>query len=138
MTDRAKTVLQVILLAAVVSSIIHYTDNTIRFDQYPQDEPALITRPMIPLSWLAFTAFAAWGYVLYRRERWEAAAACLAVYSVSGLISPLHYTAAPLGEFDAFQHLLILTDALTGVATVGFAAWLVMGRRAARAVVGSG
>ena len=138
MIDRAKPVLQVFLLAAVVSSIFHYADNTIRFDQYPQDEPALITRPMVPLSWLAFTAFAVWGYVLCRRERWEAAAACLAVYSVSGLISPLHYTSAPLGEFDAFQHVFILTDALTGVATLAFAGWLVMERRAARAVVGSG
>jgi hypothetical protein len=138
MTERANTVLQVILVAAVVSSVIHYTDNTIRFDQYPQNEPALITRPMIPVSWLAFTAFAIWGYVLYRRERWEAAAACLAVYSVSGLISPLHYTAAPLGEFDAFQHLLIVTDALTGVATVAFAGWLLMEGRGARAAVGSG
>ena len=138
MTPRAKTVLQVILVAAVVSSIVHYTDNTIRFDQYPQDDPKLITRAMIPLSWAAFVAFGAFGYVFFRRERWEAAAASLAVFSISGLISPLHYTSAPMSEFDGLQNTFIWTDFLTCVAVIAFAVWLGLTTRAARAVAGSG
>jgi hypothetical protein len=128
-TGRPAFVLRVILLVAVVSSIFHYTDNYIRFDEYPQDEPELVTRPMVPLSWLALSAFAVLGYTLYRRGRWAPAAACLAVYSISGLISPLHYASGALSEFDTFQHLFILTDGIAGLAVLGFAAWLVLARQ---------
>jgi hypothetical protein len=120
-SDRRTLWLQIILLAAVLSSIVHYTDNTIRFDSYPQDDPELVSRPMIPVSWVLFTAFGALGYVLFRRNRWWAAAACLAVYSISGLISPLHYLYGSLSEFDVAQHVFILTDGIAGLAVLGFA-----------------
>jgi hypothetical protein len=84
---------------------------------------------MVPLSWLALSAFAVLGYTLYRRGRWAPAAACLAVYSISGLISPLHYASGALSEFDTFQHLFILTDGIAGLAVLGFAAWLVLARQ---------
>jgi hypothetical protein len=137
-TPRAKTVLQVILVTALASSIVHYTDNTIRFDRYPQDDPKLITRAMIPLSWALFVAFGVYGYALFRRGRYEAAAACLAVFSVSGLISPLHYTSAPVSDFDGLQNTFIWTDFVTCVAVVAFAVWLALRPGVARAVAGSG
>lgn len=122
--DRATVTLRVLLAATVVSSIVHYTDNYIRFDRYPQDEPELVSRPLIWSAWLVFTAFAVAGYVLYRRGQWRRAAVCLAVYSVSGLVSPLHYLSGALSEFDALQHVFILTDGLCGAAVLGFALWL--------------
>ena len=122
--DRSTVTLRVILAATVVSSIVHYTDNYIRFDQYPQDEPELVTKPLIWQSWIVFTAFAVAGYVLYRHGQWRRAAGCLAIYSVSGLVSPLHYLSGALSEFDALQHVFILTDGLCGAAVLGFAIWL--------------
>lgn len=126
----AKRTLQVFLVFAVLSSIVHYTDNTIRYDQYPQDEPKLITRPMVPLSWVVFTVFAYLGYRWFLEGRTTRAAAALALYSVSGLISPLHYTSGALSEFDGLQHAFIVTDGVAGLLVLAFAFWL-LGQREA-------
>jgi hypothetical protein len=71
--DRSITWLRVILPATVLSSVVHYTDNDVRFDRYPQDEPALVTKALIWQSWIVFTAFGVAGYVLYRRAQWRRA-----------------------------------------------------------------
>jgi hypothetical protein len=123
-SDRRTLLLQVILLAAVLSSIGHYTDNTVRFDQYPQSDPELVSQPMIPLSWVLFTVVGAFGYVLFRRDRLVPAAACLAVYSISGLVGPVHYLYGSLSEFDALQHVFIATDGIAGLAVLAYAVWL--------------
>lgn len=121
---RPLRVLQVLFGAAVVSSVFHYTDNWVRFDQYPQDEPELVTQAMVPISWVVFTVVGVWGYVQFRNGRWRPAAAALALYSISGLISPIHYTAdAPLSAYDVFQHTFIITDGIAGAAVLAFAVW---------------
>jgi len=121
---RPLRVLQVVLGPAIVSSVFHYADNWVRYDQYPQDEPKLITQPMVPISWVLFTIVGVWGYIQFRNGRWRPAAAALAVYSISGLISPVHYTAdAPLSAYDGFQHAFIITDGLAGLAVLAFAVW---------------
>lgn len=125
---RATRTLQAFLVFAVLSSVVHYADNTIRFDQYPQDEPKLITRPLVPVSWALFTVFAYLGYRWYREGRYTRAAAALAFYSISGLISPLHYTSGALDEFDGLQHAFIATDGIAGLLVAVFAFWL-LGQR---------
>jgi hypothetical protein len=127
--DRPTVVLRVILVATFVSSAFHYTDNYLRFDEYPPGDDGFVTEPLIWQSWLVFTAVGLIGYVLYRRERWLPAAACLAFYSVSGLISPLHYTEGTWSDFDTFQHTFIVTDFICGLAVLGFAVWLVVRAR---------
>jgi hypothetical protein len=123
---RASTTLRVLLIALFISSIGHYTDNYIRFDRYPPADEGFVTRPLIWQSWLLFTAVGAAGYLLFRRGRALQAAGCLAVYSISGLISPLHYTEGALDRFDALQHTFILTDFVVAAAVLGFAVWLVL------------
>ena len=123
-TDRATRVLQGFLVFAVLSSIVHYTDNFIRYDQYPQDDPKLVAQPTIPISWVVFTVFAYLGYRWFKEGRDRRAAAALAFYSVSGLISPLHYTSGALSEFDALQHTFIATDGVAGLLVLGYAFWL--------------
>ena len=120
----AKRTLVVFLWFAVLSSVVHYTDNFIRYDQYPQDDPKLVARPTIPISWVVFTVFAWLGYRWFIEGRWRRAAGALAFYSISGLISPLHYTSGSLDEFDGLQHLLIVTDGIAGLLVIGFAFWL--------------
>jgi hypothetical protein len=114
-----------VLLTTFLLSIVHYVDNTLRFDDYSPD-PGLITRPLIPISWVVFTAFGIWGYLQYRKGEDAKAAIGLAVYSASGLIGPLHYTAVSPSDFDWFQNLFVLLDTLAGLAVFGIACWLAL------------
>lgn len=116
-------VLQIVLGAAIASSVVHYTDNFFRFDQYPQDEPELVSQPLIPIAWVVFVAAGAYGYSLYKRGRLRAAAGWLAFFTISGLISPLHYASAPMSDFDGFQNTFIWTDFATCLAVLAFAVW---------------
>lgn len=121
---RPTTVLRVVLAALFVSSVVHYTDNTIRYDAYAQDYSGPITRPVVAVGWVLFTLLGVMGYVAYRRGRWAPAAWLIAAYSVSGLISPLHYTTVSPSSYDVLQHTFIVTDLLAGLAALGFAFWL--------------
>ncbi len=107
-----------VLVAAVLVSIVHYADNTVRFAAYEQGKPTIVTQASIPVSWVLFTAAAVAGYVLLRRGVRTAAAALLAVYSASGLVGLLHYTVAPPAAFDWFQNTFIVADVLLGVAVL--------------------
>lgn len=121
---RATNVLRLILAAVFASSVIHYTDNYVRFDTYAQGNPGIVTKPLVAISWFLFTGLGILSYVSYRRGRRGLAAWCLAGYSVSGLISPLHYTTVSPSSYDAVQHTFIVTDLLAGLAALGFAFWL--------------
>jgi hypothetical protein len=128
-TDRPRLPLRNILIAFAVTTILHYTDNYFRFDRYPQASPPSIHKAMIWQAWLIFTAFGMAGYLLYRRGNWKVAGLCLAVYSISGLISPLHYRYGSLSDFDVVQHVFILADGILGLAVLGSAFWLMTVQR---------
>ena len=117
--------IDVVLGTAFLLSIVHYVDNTVRFDDYTPD-PGLVTRPSIPLAWFVFTAFGVWGYLQHRKGEDGRAAVGLAVYSASGLIGPLHYTAVSPSDFDWFQNLFVVLDTLAGLAVLAVAATLAL------------
>lgn len=121
---RATNVLRLVLLSVFASSVVHYTDNYIRFDAYALGNPGIVTKPLVAVAWVVFTGLGIIGYRFYRRGRWAAAAWCIAGYSVSGLISPLHYTTVSPSAYDAVQHTFIVTDLLVGLAALAFALWL--------------
>lgn len=121
--------LEALLVAAVAVSIVHYADNTIRWDDFVPADPddltlSFIDRWMIPVSWAAFTACAALGYHRYRQGRWPAAAAWLGAYSGSGLVGIAHYLDIPASQLDAFQNGHVIVDILLGVLVLTFAVHL--------------
>jgi hypothetical protein len=122
-----------ILLTAFLLSIVHYVDNTVRFTDYTPGDPGLITRPVIPISWVVFTAFGVWGYRWMLRGDRTKAALGLAVYSVSGLIGLLHYTSVSPSDFDWFQNLFVVLDFTAGLAVFLIACRLALSARAAPA-----
>ncbi|WP_020580362.1 hypothetical protein [Actinopolymorpha alba] len=126
---RATRVLQAILASSFVLSVVHYADNYLRFDRYALRPDGLVTQPiMIVLGWVIFTVIGAVGYLMYVQRRWWPAVVLFAVYSVTGLISALHYTEGPLSAFDPLQHVLIVTDLVAGLAVLGSALWLMFAR----------
>ncbi|MGH3614446.1 MAG: hypothetical protein ACRDRK_18020 [Pseudonocardia sp.] len=123
--ERAHTVLIAILGTAFLVSIIHYTDNYLGYEHYPQPESGPNpSASVILLAWFVFTAFGVAGYLLFRRSRMRAAAACLAVYSLSGLVGLGHYAVPGVGRLEWWRHAHILVDVACGAAVLAFAGWL--------------
>ena len=122
---RSTRVLQVLLVAAVLESLVHYTDNTLRYDDYTAADPSLlgglVKRWVIPVSWVLFTAAAVVGYRRFRQGRDAEAAAWLGAYSVSGLISVLHFTDISVSDLSAFQNTFVFADVLLGTLVLAFA-----------------
>lgn len=122
-------VLHAILATAFVVSVVHYADNYVRFDRYALNPDSPIREPiLIVVGWLLFTAFGVAGYVAYRRRRWWPTVALTALYSLSGLVSLVHYTDASPSAFDGAQNTLIVADVVAGVGVVGLALWLMFRR----------
>jgi hypothetical protein len=125
--DTRTRLLQVLLAAAIVESFVHYTDNTVRYDDYVSDDPplisSLVTQWVIPISWVLFTAAAIVGYRHFRAGRWPQAAAWLGAYSVSGLISLAHYVDISPSDLSTFQNTFVALDVVLGALVLAFAFW---------------
>lgn len=116
-----------VLLAGVVLTTVHYTDNYLYFDEYPQ--PASLQRWQVYAAWLLLMAVGVTGYALYRRGFTPPAYVCLVVYSYTGLSSLGHYLYGSLDEFSAKQHAFIAIDGLSGAAVIAFVVWSAITRR---------
>jgi hypothetical protein len=120
--------LRVVLGLAIVESFVHYADNTLRYDDYTVSDPSfagsLVKQWVIPVAWVLFTIAGITGYRRFREGRRPEAAAWLGVYSVSGLISVLHYTDISLDDLSPFQNAFVFLDVALGAAVLGFAVWI--------------
>lgn len=111
--------LRLLLAAAVLSTAVHYTDNFVNVDDFPQ--PGWVDKPVVVVSWVLLTAIGLLGYRLYADGRLLPAHALLAVYSYTGLTSLGHYlygTPEPL-----LRNVSIVADGLTGGAILAFVVW---------------
>jgi hypothetical protein len=127
LVDRPARLLRVLVAVTIVESFIHYADNTIRYDDYTVADPSflgsLVKQGVIPVSWVLFTVAGIVGYRRFRDGRRPQAAAWIGAYSVSGLVSALHYTDISVSDLSAFQNSSVFLDVALGVLLVGFAVW---------------
>jgi hypothetical protein len=124
---QSERVVRVVLAAAIASSLVHYTDNLINIEDYPQ--PHWINHAVIPAAWLILTAVGIAGYRFFRRGNYRAAGLFLVVYSYTGLSSLAHYAYGPMSAFTPRMHAGIWLDGLTGAAVLVVAALLLLQRR---------
>jgi hypothetical protein len=120
--------LRVVLALAIVESFVHYADNTLRYDDYTVADPTfpggLVQQWVIPVAWVLFTVAGLVSYRRFRDGRRPEAAAWLGVYSVSGLISVLHYTDISVDDLSGFQNTFVFLDVVLGAVVLGFALWI--------------
>jgi hypothetical protein len=120
--------LRTLLILGITSTAVHYTDNAVSIEKYPQ--PSWINEPIIFAVWIGFTAMGIAGYVLYRQGRTWPALALLTIYSYTGLSTPLHYRYGSLSGLSWWQQLFVWTDGLTGAAILAFVLWAALKTRA--------
>lgn len=115
---KSQKILFSILIASIVITSIHYTDNAIFINKYP--EPEWITTSGIYLTWGAMSLLAIVGYWLYvKRKRWLSYF-CLGIYSLTGLSSATHYFYGGMSEFSPKMHAFIWLDFVAGLFVIGF------------------
>jgi len=117
----------ILFFLAVVSSAVHYIDNTVNWAEFPHPEPgSSLPDPsdwLVASSWFAFTAIGVLGVWWYAQRRILSAAAAIAVYSVSGTISIGHYLAPGATDMAPLRQVSIGIDIVLGVLLLGLALW---------------
>ena len=125
-------VVRIAFVTALLLSVVHYIDNTVRFDDYTGGKKGFVTRGMVPLSWVLFTVAGMAGYRFLKQGNRGLGGSLLGAYSVSGLVGVLHYTTVSPGDFDWFQNTFIALDFLAGLAVFVLAVRLAIGRPVTR------
>ena len=121
-----------VTLAGVAVSAVHYADNYVNYDSFPQAEAGPSpSRSFIAISWFVFTALAALAVWNHRRGADAPAAVCLAAYSLSGLVGLGHYTVAGATDMVWWRQAHVVADIGLGAAVLflAFAVWRSRGRR---------
>jgi hypothetical protein len=117
------TALKVILGAGILSTAIHYTHNFIDVSHYPGPKSLYtFVRVLIVVAWPLLTFIGLTGYRRYREGRDREARVCLCVYSLTGIATLGHFLYGN-PHIPAFFYATLFTDALTGLAVLGFVAW---------------
>lgn len=121
MRSKNQTLLLLFLIASIVSTNLHYTDNATFINNYP--EPDWITASGIYTTWITMTIVGIFGYWLYTQEKLWISYLCLSIYSVTGLSSPAHYFYGAMSNFSIKMHALIWLDLFTGASVLAFVIW---------------
>ena len=118
--NRNKWLLAILLFSIAITSI-HYTDNALFIDNYP--EPEWITTSGVFITWGVMTLVAVVSYWLYQQQYFWFSYFLLGIYSITGLSSLTHYFYGTMSQFSGKMHLFIWSDAIAGLAVVAFIVW---------------
>jgi hypothetical protein len=117
-----RCVLLGLLVANVVTSVLHYVDNIVFFRHYP--EPTWLSPHLVDLAWFVMTPFGVAGYLLFRRGRRPAAFACLYLYAAMGLLVLGHYLIAPPWEVSLKINAFIMAEAVAALLLAVATGWV--------------
>ena len=124
MNQQSKTWLLSILIFNIAITSMHYTDNAIFLEDYP--EPSWITTSGVFISWVIMTSIAIMSYWLYARQNFWSSYLFLSIYSITGLSSPAHYLYGELSQFSVKMHAFIWSDVVAGLLVLGFVIWSIL------------
>lgn len=116
-----------VVLASVVLTGFHFTDNYVSIDTYPQ--PGWITEAVVAGGWLLFSAVGVAGYLFYRRGQFGLADPFLLAYSYAGLSSLGHFFSGSPDEFTTRGLVSVLIDGAAGTTVLAVAVWPILARR---------
>jgi hypothetical protein len=111
---RPSCLLAALLLVNLVASTVHFADNMLRFEEYP--EPKWIAGPhTVDALWLLITPLLAAGWWLARREMTWWSVGILWLYGGLSMCVLGHYLYAPPTMLALRINILILTEAIAAL-----------------------
>jgi hypothetical protein len=105
----------------IVASILHYSDNIIFFDQYP--EPSWFTPQITDSLWLMMTPLSLAGYYQYIKRSFTSAYLCLYLYIIISQVTLGHYIITPIWYLSVKMNTLILFESIASIPLLVFVAW---------------
>jgi hypothetical protein len=118
--NRTKILLSIVVFN-LISTWLHYTDNAIYVDRYP--EPAWFNTIGVFVTVAIMTPIGLLGYWLYRQSRFWLSYMVLGIYSITSISSPGHYLFPGVMAMTPKMHALIWLDAFAGSLLIGFILW---------------
>jgi hypothetical protein len=123
----ARRILPVIFWAAVVVSIVHYTDNFANYSDYPHGNGPEPSAGVVLAAWFVLTPFGLAGCWLYMHGRLRTGAMLLVVYSTSGLVGIGHYAlVSGMTDQPAWRQAHVIADILLGTTMFAFGLWSIV------------
>ena len=119
-----------VVFGTIAVTLFHFTDNTVNVDTYPQGgwQPDWFEF-VVAGAWVLYTAVGVAGYVLYRRERWGAAHACLLIYGYLVISSLGHFFYGSPADLTTRGLVSVFVDAAAGTVVIALAIWSILARR---------
>ncbi|ABW29573.1 hypothetical protein [Acaryochloris marina] len=111
-----------LLVVCIVTSILHYADNVLFFDQYP--EPTWFNPSLVDFLWFVMTPIGIAGYICWKQERRSLALGLLYLYVAMGQLTLGHYVYAPIWDLTWKMNSLILLESLTALIFGAYVGWL--------------
>ena len=102
-----------LIFVNIISTILHYTDNFLFFDNYPA--PQWMNMHHVYIAWLLLTPFAITGYLLYKKQEYWLAYFCLFIYSNAGAASMGHYFYGSISDMSWRMNASIVLDVTVGI-----------------------
>ena len=119
-----------VVIASIVLTAIHFTDNAVSIDTYPSPDwqPDWFVW-VVALSWPAFTAVGILAYRWYRDGRFSRAHPALVFYSYTGLVSAGHFIYGSPSELTTRGVVSVFIDIAVGSTVLAVAVWSILARR---------
>ncbi len=116
-----QTWLLTLLIVNIVASILHYTDNLIHFDAYP--EPDWFSPYLTDSIWWLMTPLSIAGFWFYRQQQFRFAYIGLYSYALLSQLTLGHYVVAPIWELSLKMNSLILLESWVAIPLLFFVLW---------------
>jgi hypothetical protein len=114
-------ILRLIILFNLLSTWLHYIDNAIYVDRYPQ--PGWFTTIGVVVAIVMMTPIGLLGEWLYRHNYVLSSYVALGIYSITSISSPGHYLFPGVMAMTSTMHLSIWLNAMAGSLLIGFIVW---------------
>ncbi len=116
-----QTWLLVLLVINIILSILHYSDNLIHFDAYP--EPDWFSPYLTDSIWWVMTPCGLAGFWFYRQQKFRWSYLGLYSYALLSQLTLGHYVVAPIWELTLKMNSLILLEAWAAIPLAVFTVW---------------